>query len=215
MTLRCRENPPSEPLSRLGQMPRLPASLLALVLSAVTVLALGSCGGEDAKLLPGETAREITANLDTVQQLAGEGDCLGAESAAQQVSEQIEELGGVDRKLKQALEEGAARLNEVIAGCEESSTEAIAPAIVPTEPESNEEKASKDEEKEAKGREKEEEKEAKQEEKVPPATAGTPSLPPQAKGEAKGHEAPPPAAEEGSEESPSGGLGAGSPAGEG
>ena len=37
-------------------MPRLPASLLALGLAA-TVVGLVACGGEDAKLLPGETAR--------------------------------------------------------------------------------------------------------------------------------------------------------------
>src|SRR5258708_554613 len=109
-------------------MPRLPASLLALALRA-TVLVLSSCGGKDAQLLPGETAREITANLDTVQQLSDEGDCAGAESAVQQVGEQIETLEGVDAKLKRALEEGAARLGEVITDCEESSTEAIAPAV--------------------------------------------------------------------------------------
>jgi hypothetical protein len=97
-------------------MPRLSVLLLAPGLAAAAI-SLASCGGEAAKLLPGETAREITANLDTVKQLADEGDCVGAESAAGQVSEQIEELSGIDAKLKRALEEGAARLNEVIASC--------------------------------------------------------------------------------------------------
>jgi len=109
-------------------MPRLPLPLLAIGFTATAALALAACGGEDAKLLPGETAREITANLDTVQQLSDEGDCLGAESAAQQVGEQIAALQGVDIKLKRALEEGAVRLEEVIASCEESTTEAIAEA---------------------------------------------------------------------------------------
>jgi hypothetical protein len=194
-------------------MPRLPASLLAVGLAATTV-GLVACGGEDAKLLPGETAREITANLETVKQLADEGDCLGAESAAGQVSEQVEELGGVDRKLKQALREGAARLNEVVAGCEESSTEAISPAEIPAEEETGE-KPSKAEKKEEKEREKEE--------KAPPPTPeeaeGSPQLPPQAKGEGKGLEngnSPPEAGgEEGPAEAPSGGVGPGSPAGEG
>jgi hypothetical protein len=196
-------------------MPRLPASLLALGLGAAAAVALASCGGEDAKLLPGETAREISANLDTVKQLADEGDCLGAESAAGQVSEQVEELKGVDRKLKQALQAGAARLNEVIAGCEEATTEAIAPAEIPAESEGGKEKLPKAEKKE----EKEKPKGPKEEEapSVPEETA--PQLPPQAKGEGKGLEEgngpPEGGSEEGSAESHSGGVGPGAPVGEG
>jgi hypothetical protein len=209
-SVRCRENLLLGLFSRLGPMPRSLRSLPALALGAAAALLLVACGGEDAQLLPGETAREITANLDTVRQLSDEGDCVGAESAARQVGEQIEALEGVDRKLKRALEEGAVRLAEVIAGCEESTTEAIAPAVVPTEAEGGEEKQAK----EKKGKEKEEKPkpEAAEPEAAPPA-----SLPPQANGEAKGLEngnGPPPS-EEAPEESPSGGVGPGSPAGEG
>jgi hypothetical protein len=189
-------------------MPRLPRPLLTIGFIATVALTLVACGGEDAKLLPGETAREITANLDTVQQLSEEGDCLGAESAAQQVGEQIEALEGVDAKLKRALEQGAVRLEEVIATCEESTTEAIAPAV-PIEPEEGEEKAPK--EKPDKGKEKKEEPKAKEE----AAPKGSPSLPPQANGEGKGLEkehGPPPVEEEGSEESSSGGVGPSTPA---
>jgi hypothetical protein len=188
-------------------MPHFPLPLLAIGLTATAALTLAACGGEDAKLLPGETAREITANLDTVQQLSDEGDCIGAESAAQQVGEQIEALEGVDPKLKRALEEGAVRLEEVIASCEESTTEAIAPAV-PIEPEEeDEEKAPK----EKPGKEKE----AKPKDEEEAAPESTPSLPPQAKGEGKGLEngnGPPPVEEEGSEESSSGGVGPGTPA---
>ena len=192
-------------------MPRLPAPLLALVLGGAAALALVSCGGEDAQLLPGETAREITANLDTVQQLSDEGDCVGAESAAQQVGEQIEALESVDTKLKRALEEGAGRLNEVIASCEEATTEAIAPAIVPTEAESSEEEPPK----EKKGKEKEEK--PKEEAPAPETPATPPPPPPQANDEGKGMEGgnEPPSGEEGDEESSSGGVSPGSPAGEG
>jgi hypothetical protein len=190
-------------------MPRLLPSTLALALAAAA-LGLLACGGEDAKLLPGETAREITANLDSVQQLAGEGDCVGAESAAQQVGEQIEALEGVDRKLKRALEDGAARLEEVIAGCEETSSEAVAPATIPAETE--------EEEKPPKGKEEKKEKAPKpKEEEAAPETAPQPALPPQANGEGKGLEngnGPPPK-EEAPEEAPSGGVGPGSPATEG
>lgn len=205
--LRCREILRLKPFSRLAQMPRHPLPLLAIGFTATAALALGACGGEDAKLLPGETAREITANLDTVQQLSDEGDCLGAESAAQQVGEQIEALEGVDVKLKRALEEGAVRLEEVIASCEESTTEAIAPAEIPAEAEEDEEKAPK----EKSGKEKEEK--PKDEEEA--ASESPPSLPPQAKGEGKGLEngqGPPAEEETEPEESTSGGVGPGAPA---
>ncbi len=203
--LRCRDILRLRRFSRLARMPRLPLPLLAIGLTAAAALTLVACGGEDAKLLPGETAREITANLDTVQQLSDEGDCLGAESAAQQVGEQIEALEGVDVKLKRALEEGAVRLEEVIASCEESTNEAVAPAEIPTEPEEDEEKAPK----EKKGKPKAEEE---------PAPEGSQSLPPQAKGEGKGlekgHE-PHTEEEAEPEESASGGVGPGTPAEEG
>lgn len=185
----------------------------SVVLASGLLIALGlaACGGEDAKLLPGETAREITANLDTVKQLAGEGDCVGAESAAQQVGEQIEALEGVDPKLKRALEQGSARLEEVIASCEESSSEAIAPAEIPTELEEEAEKPKHKEEKQKEPKPKDEEAEEE----------GSPALPPQAKGEAKGLEkehGPPPAEEapeEAEPESPSGGVGPGAAVGGG
>lgn len=204
--LRCREILRLGPFSRLAPMSRFPLLLLALGLTTIAALTLAACGEEDAQLLPGETAREITANLDTVQQLSDEGDCLGAESAAQQVGEQIEALQGVDAKLKRALEEGAVRLEEVIASCEESTTEAIAPAEISTEPEEDEEKAAKE------NPDKEKKEKPKDEEEAAPESP--PSLPPQAKGEGKGLENGhgPPAEEEGSEESASGGVGPGIPA---
>lgn len=211
-TAKCRGIPRRGPLSRLARMPRLPASSLVLAIAALAAFGLTACGEEDAQLLPGETAREITANLDTVQQLSDEGDCVGAESAVQQVGEQIEAVEGVDRKLKQALEEGAARLEEVIVECEEVETESIAPAEIPPEEESD------DEEPEGK------EKQAKpgKEEEAPDTPATSPPLPPQADGEGKGLEkedGPPPdeeeAPEEGGGESPSGGVSPGSPAGGG
>lgn len=207
-TLRCRGILRRGPFSRLAQMPRFSIRATAVGLTVAAALGLTACGGEDAKLLPGETAREITANLDTVQQLSDEGDCIGAESAAEQVGEQIAALEGVDRKLKVALEDGAARLEEVIAGCEESETEAIAPAVIPTEPEEEEEKEKESKEKKEKPKDEE-------------AEAEGPSLPPQAKGEGKGLEKGhgPPPSEEGPEEppaeSPSGGVSPGEPAGEG
>ena len=206
--LRCRQNLPPEPFSRLGRMPRLFALLLALALAAT----LASCGEEDAQLLPGETAREITANLNSVEQLAGEGDCVGAEGAAEQVSEQIETLEDVDPRLKRALEEGAAKLNEAIAGCEEVATEAVSPATIPPESEDEEEKKPKDEDRDdGKG--------PKEKETPPDTPASSPPLPPQAEGKGPSGEPGPGGDEDGddeeSEEGPSGGVSPGAPAGEG
>jgi uncharacterized membrane protein YgcG len=170
-------------------MSRAVASLLALACIGASATGLSACGEEDAQLLPGGTAREITANLDTVQLLADEGDCLGAESAALQVSEQVEAVEGVDPKLKRALREGATRLNEVIAGCEEE-LEAIPPDATTTEaePSAGDEEAEredKEREKEIEGEEKEREKEEKEAEKEAEQEE-EPVLPPQAEGEGNG-----------------------------
>jgi hypothetical protein len=216
-TIKCREILRRRAFSRLAQMlrPRLPVAALALAVLTVT---FSACGGEDAKLLPGETAREITANLDTVQQLSDEGDCVGAESAARQVGEQIEAIEGVDRKLKQALEEGAIRLEEVIAECEEESVEATAPPVTPSDEDEGGPKDEKKEEKEREAEEKEREKAEKDAEREEEGDdEGNPELPPQANGEGKGLEngnGPPPA-EEAPGEGSSGGVSPGAPLGEG
>jgi hypothetical protein len=185
------------------------ASILALALGVIAALGLVACGsGDSADLLPGSTAGEITANLDQVKELATEKDCVGAEDAAQAVSTQIEELGGVDKKLKQALREGATRLNEVVAGCVEApvAEEETLPAIDEAEePEAEEKKKPEKPEKPKKDEEAEE----------PEAEATVPTLPPQAEGKAKGHEEPeeeaPPV--EPGVGSPSGGVGPGEAAG--
>lgn len=219
MTLRCRENKPRTPFSRLGRMPHSPRPLLALALAATAALALVACGGEDAKLLPGETAREITANLDTVQQLSEEGDCIGAESAAQQVGEQIEAVENVDSKLKRALEGGAARLEEVIAECEETSTEAIAPAEIPAEADDEGEqgpRGGRDSDEDDDDEDMAEDRSGPRDEEAPDTPSTSPGPPPHAEGKGEGPPAgnAPPSEEEGAE-SPSGGVSPGSPAGGG
>src|SRR5690348_6661734 len=101
-------------------MGRLSALLLALVLGGAGAVALASCGGgSDAKLLPGGRASQIESNLEEVQQLAASGDCVGAEDAVAAVTAEVEELSGVAAKLQAALEEGAAKLSEVVSRCDE------------------------------------------------------------------------------------------------
>jgi outer membrane biosynthesis protein TonB len=177
-----------------------PAScLLALALGFALTIALASCGGSDAKLLSGKTAREITENLETVKQLAAEGECVDAENAAQQVSIQVEGLEGVDPKLRQGLVAGAERLNEVVAGCTEESTEETIEEAPPPETTPKPEKAKKPKpEKEEPGPPEKTESEAPEESEGPPF------------GKAKGHSEPEPA-----EETPSGGIGPGTEAGGG
>jgi hypothetical protein len=203
-----------KPLSRLDAMGRVSALLLALVLSGAGVSALASCGGgSDAKLLPGTTADQIEANLDQVEQLAAEGDCIGAEDAVAEVAAEVEELN-VAAKLQAALQEGTAKLSEVVGRCEEEATEEEAEPSQERDVEAEEleqeeleagEKADKAEEKAEKLKEKEEEQaEAPEEGNPPPQSNG--------KGKGKGpEEAPPPATPapepESPAESPSGGVG--------
>jgi outer membrane biosynthesis protein TonB len=184
-------------------MGRLNAPLLALALGAVAAMALAACGsGGSAKLLPGDTAKEISANLDQVKTLANEGECVGAEDAAQQVSAQIDALGGVDKQLKQALREGATRLNEVVESCVETEapeeTEAIETAVEPAPAE----KKPKPEKPAKTKPEKPTKEEPAETTPAPPATPTTGG------GEEGSTEAP--AGEDGG--APSGGVGPGAPA---
>jgi septal ring-binding cell division protein DamX len=195
-------------------MGRLNASVLAVALAAVAALALASCGsGGNADLLPGGTASEITENLDTVKELVGEGECIGAENEAQEVSNQVDALGGVDKQLKQALREGADRLNQVVEDCEEAPIEETEPAIETEEeaqaPEKGEKAAKPGKSKPAKEAE-----EAPAE--TPPATTPAPPSSGEGKGaEGGGAEETPPVVEGGGTGPPSGGVGPGAPVGGG
>lgn len=165
MRAKCRENPPSERFSRLGWMGRYRAIALALALGLLATATLSACGGEDnPELLPGETASEINANLELIEDLVAAGDCVGAENAAAAVREQVEALTGVDPELKEALSKGATRLNEVIGECEEAPEEEETTAS--EEPDLEElEREQRDEERAQEKADKEEEREQKQEEK--------------------------------------------------
>lgn len=220
MTLACRGKSRPGAFSRLGSMRRPAAPALALCV-ALAALLLAACGEEDAQLLRGETAREINANLDTVQQLADEGDCTGAESAVEQVGEQIEELEEVDPRLKRALEEGAGRLEEVIATCEESTGESIGPARIPDEEEGEGEEdgddGERDERQQGQDRDGDGDRGGSEDDGAAPES-GNQSPPPASEGEAngKGPEGEgPPGQSEGDDEEESGGIAPGSAVEEG
>lgn len=193
-------------------MGRLSALLLALFLGGAGAVALASCGGgSDAKLLPEPTANQIEQNLDAVRQLAAEEDCVGAEDAVATVATEVEQLHDVAAKLKTALQEGTAKLSEVVGRCEEEATEEEAePSLeADVEAEELEDEELEAEEKAEKAQGKAEKHEQKEEEKTEaPEVEEEGSLPPQSEGEGKGkghEEAPPPAAEPPAE-SESGGV---------
>jgi hypothetical protein len=188
-------------------MSRAATSALSVALGLAVAIALASCGGGDAKLLPGTTAKEITENLESIRVLAAEGECVDAEDAAQEVSTQVEELQGIDPKLKEELQKGATTLNEVVLTCTEATTEE---ETIPVPTERPEEKAkaeekSKKEQKEAEKEQKEAEKEAEKEQKE--AEKEQEKAEKEAEKEQEHEEA------EGGE--PSGGVGPGSTPGEG
>jgi outer membrane biosynthesis protein TonB len=197
-------------------MPRVAATPLALALGLAAALALAACGGgSDAKLLAGNTAQEIRENLDSVQRLVDEGECVGAEDAALSVSSQVEAVEGIDPKLKQLLQEGAGRLNEVVAQCveEEETVEETIPAPTETpEEKANAEKEGEKEQKEAEKEQAKAEKDAEKEQKQ--AEKEQEKAEKEAEKEQKQAEM-----EQGHEEAetgePSGGVGPGSTPGEG
>ncbi len=184
-------------------MGRLTSLLIAFALGAASAVVLVSCGGgSDAKLLPGTTADQIEANLNQVEELAAEEDCIGAENAVATVTAEVEELEGVDLKLKAALQEGAERLSVVVSRCDEETTsEETEPELeTDVEPEVEDEKKPK--------KEKPEKEEKGPAEKEEPTEDEGPELPPQSngKGEEKGGGGEPPAESE-EETPPSGGVG--------
>ena len=120
-------------------MLRLTLSILAVALGFALAFALVSCGGRDEKgLLPGTTADQIIANLQTVQEDAANGECDSAASAAEDVQTEIENLGSeVNAQLRQHLLDGVDRLQEKIANtCQEApppTTTSTVPSTTTTE----------------------------------------------------------------------------------
>lgn len=186
-------------------MARLSAFMLALLLGGASAVALASCGGgSEADLLPGTTASEIESNLDQVKQLAAAHDCIGAEDAVANVAAEVEELNGVDLKLKAALQEGTAKLSEVVSSCEETSEEETEPAL-----ESDVEAEELEEEKKPKKEKPEKTKEPAEPKEEPAENEEGPELPPQSNGKGEEKGGGPPAAPESEETPPSGGVGPG------
>jgi hypothetical protein len=177
-------------------MGRLRAATLLLAALAAGLL-LAACGsGGNNELLPGTTASQIESNLDQVRSNAEEGNCEAAEDAVAQVSTEIDGLQKVDKELKAALKQGAAKLSEVVSSCGVQEEEA---ELAKAEEEAEEEQANLEAEEEAAAEEEADEKAQKAEEREEkanekaekhaeqpgPSEEGEESGP---KGKAKGHE---------------------------
>ena len=189
-------------------MGRLSALFLTFLLGAASAIALVSCGGsDDAELLPGTTADQIESNLTAVEQLADAGDCIGAEDAVAEVAAEVEELQGVDLKLKAALQEGTAKLSEVVSRCEEEVEPEEREPTLDTDIEAEEVGSDEKPKKQKPGKDEEESSEAEEE---TPEDEG-PELPPQSNGkgeeEVGGENAPPVPPEAEEAPAPSGGVG--------
>lgn len=191
-------------MSRLNSLP------IVIFLTIAASLTLSACGGgASPKLLPGATASQLNAHLDEVRSLAGEGNCIGAENAANLVREEIEALEGVDARLKQALVQGAEQLETVVQSCEESEGESEEEAL---EAQEEAERAAEEEEEERKPHKPEKSGQEKEAEEEAPAEGNEGGKQPAQPG--TGEEEKPPA-EEGGSSPGSGGIGPSTPAGEG
>jgi polyribonucleotide nucleotidyltransferase len=202
--------------------------LLAALAAGLLLAACGSSG--NGELLPGTTAGQIESNLDQVRASVAEQNCEAAEDAVAEVSTEIDNLQKVDKELKKALKQGAAKLSEVVSSCgvkeeeaeqakaeEEQETEEEEQAALEAEEEALAEEEAEAEQKAEEKAEKAQEKAEKQAEQPGPPEEGEESGP---KGKAKGHEEEeiePPEEEviPPSDGGPAGGIGPGAEAGGG
>lgn len=176
-------------------MGRLRATTLLLAVLAAGLL-LSACGSSGkGELLPGTTADQINANLDTVRESAENGACEKAEVTVAEVSDEVDELTKVNKKLKAALAQGAERLSEVVRTCGLAEEEAEEKKAEEAEAEEQEQLEAQEEEQaeeevfeqeeDEKQEEKAKEKAEKEAEQPEPPTGGEES---EGNGKAKGHE---------------------------
>jgi hypothetical protein len=84
------------------------ASLLA---AAVCTVVLAACGGDGDGPIPADPGEALIVQLDQVQDRVDQGDCVGAQSAARAVVDQVEQLPeAVDGELRQTLVDASTNL---------------------------------------------------------------------------------------------------------
>jgi hypothetical protein len=140
---------------------------------ALTAAALTACGDDgERRLLSRTKASELRSALSQVEETAAAGDCAAAGQHAAELSEQVSSLSArVDRDLRAALEDGASRLETLVASrCEERTVETPDPVVTPepsgtTDQGQSEEGTGEDEQ--GQGKDKDKELPPGQEKKVP------------------------------------------------
>lgn len=107
-----------------------------LLISIASIAVLSGCGEDRSNLLPGNTAQEIIANLDTVDQLVADGNCFDALSSAEEIRSQVEALSDdVDPVLRRNLLDGVTELQiKVQDECVESDSGGTPAPTVEPEP---------------------------------------------------------------------------------
>ena len=97
------------------------------------VLLLGACGSNDSskKELTSATASSLQSKLDQVQQSVDSQDCSGAAQEAAALRQQVQGLPSrVERKLRDALDSSARRLETLVADqCQADTTTSEQPAV--------------------------------------------------------------------------------------
>lgn len=103
-----------------------------LLISIASIAVLSGCSEDRSNLLPGNTAKEIIANLNTVEQQVAESDCFGALDSTVEIRLQVEALSeDIDPVLRRNLLDGVTELQiKVQDECEPSDT-APAPEPLP------------------------------------------------------------------------------------
>jgi hypothetical protein len=87
------------------------ASLLA---AAACAAALAACGGDEDGSIPTDSGEALISQLDAVQDRISEGDCVGAQSAAAAVVDQVDELPeAVDGELRKTLVDASTNLRSL------------------------------------------------------------------------------------------------------
>ncbi len=123
---------PPEPLSRLAAMR---GTLRNSLLMCAFALALAGCGSDDGTIPPGD-ADNLLNQIDAVRDAVQEGDCDLAQSHAEELISQVDELpNDVDPEVAGALTKAAANLDDLAANpdqCTETGASGI-PGAQPTE----------------------------------------------------------------------------------
>jgi hypothetical protein len=114
-------------MASIAAMLRKLLPVAAVALGLCSALLLAACGDSNAvePKLSAADARILQDELDVIQENVDDGNCAVAQSHAQTLVDQVQQLAGaIDPDLLEALEEGAKSLRDLLedpANCEEQT----------------------------------------------------------------------------------------------